>query len=231
MAPTRRIEGQHTLPSVRDIEHGLHVRSLSLPMYGVAHESRLLRQSGSFQLVGAEGETRAYTFPPCMQGAECITNRWPTSIPGLTQPFVLMRAMTPEELRTLSATGAAPAGRSPCVLCHREAVCQYVYHLRFLRNNAWLRLENEREVLQLWCNKVDCPDGYFSQCAKLPDTTQYDAILEPVMGMTYSLLRARRSGVQWWIDQPGAAWTEARPLQPHVGENLSLFSSGAGGAR
>jgi len=248
--PTRRL---HTdLPPQAQTDHGIRMQYMSIPIRGAAHESRLLRQSGTFVypdrvVVEPDGTTRplpgrTIVYPPCMMGRECIGHRgeftrryqdWPDDAPGaslfvreLTEPIVLMRSVSPEEWeRLLAQPQEMPAGQAPCVLCHRFALGEYVHFVR-LMNSMSLRIESENpdEVAQLWANKVQCEDGYFEKYILKP-AEQREIMVQPIAEMSLWPLRAYRDKVvgQWRVDQSAMIWKPPQPLEAHAGETLAHF--------
>lgn len=231
--PRFRVEGQVALPSTHDACHQMRMRALSVPIQGAAHESRQLIQAGTF----GDGEHRR-TLPPCMFGAACVASTYP--IEGLTEPIVLMRTMSPTQLARLLATNEQPPGRAPCVLCHRNAVEEYVYYVRAMAMqppaHATLQLEHAHpdEVLQLWCNKVDCDDGYVSRYVLRPlGGGTKEIVVEPMCCVTGHGIRAHehRAGEPWRLDQSRLVWRPPEPLEPHIGERVSDFSNGAARSR
>lgn len=219
MQPQYRQEGQAASLTQQDAHRGLRMRYLFVPVYGAAHESALLMQAGRFQFGAALRD-----LPPCLFGRTCVATRMDAGrplIPQLTEPITLMRAMTPAQLDELVLEGRAPRGRAPCVLCHRFVVSAYVHFMRTMRPGVVPEGEARREVAQLWCNRVDCADGYRRQAILLPrdDEVVMNALVEP----TLRFLRAHRHGTQWRVHQEALVWRPPEIPAPLVGESKADF--------
>ena len=235
MTPTYRHPGQVTLPSPHDVAHGLRSDYISLPTFTAMHESNLLRAAGprvypAFKTsTGVDIPARTVVYPPCVMGHQCVGFEGRQVAPGessyiqgLTERIVLMRAMTPAQWHTLETQGIAPPGNSPCVLCHRQSLCEFVHHVRFM-NSITVRIESNGEVAQLWQNKVDCAEGYFDKYILKPSELR-EVVVAPIAEMARWPLRAFRDNQgHWRIDQTPMVWKSKAPLQPEVGESLRNF--------
>lgn len=223
--PAFRIPGQTLLPSATEAAHHLRMDAASLVCYTAQHESQLLLQAGTFDF--PQQQLRR-TFPPCRNGQQCVAHTHPANFDGLAGPIVLMRAMSPEQLRRLFQTGQAPAGASPCVLCHRESLSEYVHFMRAMtaQPHPQLRLDHEQagEVTQLWCNPVQCATGYFHEYTLFP-VGQQEVTVAPVCEVHGWGITARRSqeNGQWQLDQTQLVWRERLALEPRIGERLRNF--------
>lgn len=258
---TMRMDDQTALPSSADAFQHLRMRSRALPVFTAEHESRLLRQATTVSMelmtrvkwapVGGGPapapteeptmERRTYTYPPCMMGQQCVGYAAHDMIAGLTERIVLMRAMTPEEWANLARTGEQPPGESPCVLCHRLSVEEYIYHRRFVLANrgsedeagnstfecaGWeVRFEAPNEVAQLWRNRVDEPGGYFREYVTTPQAREL--IIDPLCSAPHHGVRAMLAGSTWVLDQSAMVWRAPVELEAFVGESVQDFSRGA----
>lgn len=235
VAGTVRVEGDVRIPTQKEAIHHLRHRVLSLPLYTAKHESQLLMQAGTFSF-GKE----TYTFPPCMFGRQCVASRMRTDyrgrtqsdIQGLTEPIVLMRAMSPDQWDHFVKTKIPPPGQSPCVLCHRENLAEYVHYVRLTMTSgsalAHVSSEEPNEVAQLWYNNFDCPGGYFKQHMLVP--REREVVVAPIVEQGYWSLKAYRSGIMWRIQQEALLWKPPRVMEPKIGEKLENFSRGASSA-
>jgi len=225
-APAFRIDGQIALPTTADATHHLRMEAVSLPVLAASHESRLLCQSGTFVFPLPQGRTMTRTFPPCANGQRCLASaHWDRFRGhGLAEPIVLMRAMSPHQLAQLERTGALPPGQSPCVLCHRDSVDEYVHFHRSMvaQLTPQLRLDLPREVAQLWCNPIDCADGYKRDYAIEPRPDEI--VVSPMCGTASWGITSRRSACgQWRMDQSSLLWHAPESETPHIGERLRDF--------
>lgn len=261
MRPAMRIEDQTSMPSANDADHMLRVRSqCNLPLYTAHHETFLLRQSGHFTFIpGAEREEIVRTcdasdevrlrskqryFPPCMKAESCYgcTLDRGTGVPANAAPLVMMRAMSVVELNDLMVHDIQPTGASPCVLCHRQSISEWIHHYRLLFTSAqhgegsskrskkmcegWtVELENSDEVAQLWRNRIDEADGYFSSYVMMP--REEELIVAPIADFTPSLLVVEWHGAMAFVNQSAMLWRPKEHLVPHVGEKLEVFWPGA----
>ena len=223
VAPVVRVAGVATVPAAADAAHQLRVGALSLPTYTASHESNLLLQSGTFSFV-VHSATHTRTFPPCRMGRACVGVLSYRHFVGLDAPIVLMRAMSPPQFERLVRTGEAPPGEAPCVLCHRACVAEYVYYVRALAPHLQHRGVNlpTHEVAQLWCNRFDCPDGYYAAYALHPRPDE--VVVAPLChAVETDLIRAHRVAGQWRLDQSRLLWSAPLMLEPDVGETLRHF--------
>lgn len=224
IAPQYRVDGHIQIPTQSDVFRNLRVNALDLPVYTASHESMLLRQSGTFAVTN-RGETRNFHFPPCMNGHQCVASR-PNTIRGLPhdEPIIMMRAMSPSEFDHFGKTGVSPSGSAPCVLCHRDALCEYVYHVRaMMATGVVFEPDDPREVVQLWCNPISCENGYFHQYCIQPRPNE--VVLHHLVEFKYHLLSARKYQGMWVIDQSAMVWRRPKlVVKPTVGENLQNFS-------
>lgn len=232
---TVRVEGDVRIPTHKEAIHHLRHRVISLPLYTAKHESQLLMQAGTFTF-GKE----TYQFPPCMFGRQCVAARMRTDyrgrtqsdINGLTEPIVLMRAMSPDQWDAFVKTKIPPPGQSPCVLCHRENLAEYVHYVRLTMTSgsalAHVSSEEPNEVAQLWYNNFDCPGGYYKQHMLVP--REREVVVAPIVEQGYWSLKAYKSGIMWRIQQEALLWKPPRAIEPKVGEKLENFSRGASSA-
>jgi hypothetical protein len=221
MKPEYRL---NTLMPVPEEHFDLLLRSgqASLPVFGFKHESRMLIQSGPVQL-GAQ----TYTLPPCVRDKACVGWTARDRILGLTEPIVLMRALTPKQWDDLGRHGKMPHDQGPCVLCHRKTLSAYVHNARFLAtspgDSGGLQLVAERpmQVGQLWRNPMDCPDGYASVYAikERPN----ELVVEKLCDFNYWSLTASKLHGRWVLSQEPLRWRPCIPTQPLIGEELGNF--------
>jgi hypothetical protein len=235
------------MPVQADAVHLLRNRGLRLEEFSVEHESALLRASGTVTFTNASGQTFTYHLPPCMFGTQCFAYRAAkhvdfagqpqTLLRGLTEPIVLMRAMRPDQLRALLQKHEQPAGEMPCVLCHRQAIGEYIHYTRLMTSfpttaaghtvHPALDLEYSvspgTELCQLWSNKVDCPGGYFRHYILQPKPNE--VVCAPVADANYSALSAQRDPLTntWVIDQSGMVWQPTPFPVPRLAESLQSF--------
>ncbi len=199
LTPQFRIDGTTNPPPQPDIWKALRMEFLELPVYGAAHESNLLRQSGTFTFQGRW----VRHFPPCKFGRRCVGFEGEGHVPGLTQPITLMRAMSPTQWDELWRTDKQPAGNAPCVLCHRSILAAHVHNRRLVASGAFV--EADLGVAQIWRNKVDEPDGYNGD--NVIRARPGECIVAPLCTPNYWGLKAvHKDGVMWVIDQSAMVW-------------------------
>jgi hypothetical protein len=242
-----RLEGQ--LPTYRDKGSAVPVadpvrelRTLNLahlPLVGAKMESLLLRQSGRFR----EENGLVYDWPPCREGNRCVAYReqclgaggMKPGIDGLTDRIVLTRFIPFETLQAMMQGDPAAVRQlgeteAPCILCHREALCEAVHFGRTFTAQGGLTApavpiqeEVAGQVAQLWRNKVDCPDGYFKKYMLLPRAGEL--AIEPIAHLMYWALKAVRNPTngRWEVDQSPLQWKPRPAPTPFIGESLQSF--------
>lgn len=200
----------------------LRCKRALLPVFSAVHETTLLRISAGRWTLPNLG---ARDFPPCCYGIHCVGSKGPWEIPGLTEPIVLTRGMTPLEYRALLEHNTQPTGQQPCVLCHRKHLTHAVSLLRLgVRPGHGQTLAQPDAVYQMWRNKEDEPGGYFRRYVFHPNP--HEVVIDPLANYHPSLLAAGRDPVTgaWSIGQEQMVWRPA-PLLPRnvVGESVSSF--------
>jgi hypothetical protein len=245
MTPRHRIRGQTSMPVYQDAVHLLRNRGVKSDEFSADHESALLRQSGTVTLTARDGRKLTVHLPPCMFGTQCFayraamhvdhTGRQQSLIRGLTEPIILMRAMTPEQLRAFLQHNELPAGEMPCVLCYRESICEYIHYTRLMTSfpstaaaaHPALHLHSSvsptHELCQLWHNKVDCKGGYFRHYILEPRANE--VVCAPVAEATFSALFAiRETGTNTWvINQSSMVWQPLPDPVPRLAESVHSF--------
>jgi len=224
-APVYRIDTVRVL-SDSEATHLLRHEANVLPLYGARHETTLMRQAGTFTVHSG----RKITFPPCLFGEACVTNTLggggiPPICSSLSVAFVSMRAMTPMQWSALVMHGEQPLGEAPCVLCHRRIISSDVQHRRYLQSTGQLllQLNEQRPVVQLWRNPIDCPDGYFGPYVLHAQPNE--DIVAPLVLPNHYNTRAYRAGVdgQWRICQAALIWRPNARAEPKIGEMQARF--------
>lgn len=199
----------------------------SLPVYSAAHESKLLVQSGTFEV--APGVPR--TFPPCVRGQQCVAWADYDAFPGLTDKIVMCRAMTPQEWTSFCTNPAFQfATPNECVLCHRSNVSEYVYFRRAAAASMGSASLPAVGVCQKWVNRFNAPNEYDGHHILMPRTPE--VIVAPLVEVNRGgLVRAIRNpkNGQWIMDQRALLWHPPPPIEPYLGESMQSFCGGVGG--
>lgn len=171
-----------------------------MPLYTADHEEQLLYEAGSRPSPLNPG--LRIDVPPCVFNEECVVRSRANLIPGFEanggQGFVMMRAMTPAQLKTLYTTGRKPDDPFSCLCCTRYILSMLVENV----GCADLQLD-KNTVVQLFYNEVDTPNGYRKELMHLPNESRWDGTRRPFAKFIPGALRAEfdKKVGKWRIDQ------------------------------
>jgi hypothetical protein len=205
----------------------LRKNRLKLPISTSSHESRILKQSGSFK---NDSHGTVYNFPPCSNGNSCVGKK----LPFRNKPeggIIFMMYMFPEEYDKFIQLRETPNEKRPCLCCIRCATVDYLITTRMLKHESDCEsnynIKTDVDILpQLFTNLVDCDDGYLSSHMVYSQSAD-DPLIQGIARLQIGYLffepdKYDRS--RYCLNQESIKWKPLdSSIKPNIGEHKKHF--------
>lgn len=203
----------------------LRKNRLKLPISTSSHESRILKQAGSFK---NDNHGTVYKFPECSNGKKCVGKH----LPFRNKPeggIIFMMYMFPDEYDRFIQLREEPTEKRPCLCCIRCTTVDYLITVRMLKHESDCEsnynIKTDVDILpQLFTNLVDCEDGYLHS-HMVHSQSADDPLIQGIARLQISFLfyELDKYG-RYCLNQELIKW---RPLdssiKPNIGEHKKNF--------